>query len=138
MNILNGIKNFLMLVDEHWLEIAIAIGMGMRVYAKIKAYMRSSDEMKEIAKKEAIERTKRNISEIMLKYVCRAEYDYAEWVKAGAAKRAEVIDKILYSYPILQDAADRDDIIAFIDSAINDALKTMREMVKEKEKVQEY
>lgn len=125
MSILTGIRNFMWLLNEHWLEIAIIIGLGIKAYRKIRDYLRQDDDTK-------LDVAKQMIAETMLKYVCKAENDYSEWVKAGAAKRAQVIDEILVAYPILQTAADRDEIIAWLDDTINDALKTMRKMVEEK------
>lgn len=125
MSILTGVRNFLELVDKHWLEIAIVIGLAVKCYRNIKGYLAKDDE-------EKINIAKSLIAETMLKYVCKAEDDYAEWVKAGAAKRAQVIDEIIAAYPILKTAADKDTIVKWIDETINDALKTMRKLVEEK------
>lgn len=127
MNILTGVRNFLELIDKHWVEIVIIIGLAVKLYYKVKDYLKKDDNTK-------IEMAKALIAETMLKYVCKAEDDYAEWVQAGAAKRAQVVDEILAAYPILKTAADKDAIIAWIDETINDALKTMRKLVEERAK----
>ena len=54
-----------------------------------------------------------------------------EWHKAGQIKRAEVIDVIYTKYPILSKVANQEALIAFIDKAIDDALKTLREVVEQ-------
>lgn len=125
MFILNGIKNFLELLNNNWTTIVIIVGLTMSICKRVDAYMAKSDNAK-------IELAKSLISETMLKYVTKAEDDYKEWAKAGAAKRAQVIDEILAAYPVLKVSIDRDEIIAWIDVTIDEALKTMREMLKNK------
>lgn len=125
MSILNGIKNFLYLIDSNWTTILIIIGLTISVCKKIEEFHTKTDDQK-------IELAKSLISETMLKYVTKAEDDYKEWVKAGAAKRAQVIDEILAAYPILKVAVDREKIIDWIDDTIDESLKTMREMLKNK------
>ena len=67
----------------------------------------------------------------MLKYVTDAEEDYANWVKAGEIKRSQVISQIYADYPILSKIVAQDDLIAWIDQTIDDALKTMRKIIEE-------
>lgn len=125
MNILIGLKNFLDFLDNNWTAITSVVIVAAGVYKKI-------DSMKKADFEVQLESAKKVICETMLNRVCRAEDDYAEWVKAGAAKRAQVIDDVLATYPILMRVSDKDEIIAWLDGTINDSLKTMRKLVEEK------
>ena len=84
---LNGIKNFLQIINDNWTLITVIIGLAIGVYQKIKAYAQKSD-----AEKIAI--AKKQIRETMLKMVSDAECDYDEWNKSGKIKRSQVIKKI--------------------------------------------
>ena len=92
MNILNGIQNFLMLVNEHWTEIIVIIGLALVLYKRVKGYLGKTNE-------EKIEIAKVQIKETVLRLVTDAEMDYKEWVKAGAVKRAQVVEEIFMMYP---------------------------------------
>lgn len=124
MNILNGFKNFLTFVNDHWTEIAVIIGLLLAVGKKVVTYLNMSDG-------EKIAIAKRQLTETMLKLVTQAEKDYNAWVKAGAVKRAEVIDAIFQKYPILNRVADQETLIAEIDKMIDAALVEMREILSE-------
>lgn len=124
MNILNGFKNFLTFVNDHWTEIAVIIGLLLAVGKKVVTYLNMSDD-------EKIAIAKRQLTETMLKLVTQAEKDYNAWVKAGAVKRAEVIDAIFQKYPILNRVADQETLIAEIDKMIDAALVEMREILSE-------
>lgn len=124
MNILDGIKNFLMFVNNHWAKIIVIIGLLLAVGKKIATYLNMSDD-------EKIAIAKKQLGEIMLKLVTQAEQDYNAWVKAGAVKRAEVIDVIYQKYPILNRVADQDTLIAEIDKMIDEALVEMRKILSE-------
>lgn len=121
MNIFNGIQNFLMQINEHWTEIIVFIGLLLVIIRKIKDYIGKTDE-------EKIEIAKAQLKETILKMVTDAEMDYQEWIKAGAVKRAQVIEKIFVMYPILAKVASQADLISWIDQIINEALDTMREI----------
>ena len=119
MNILTGIRNFLEYVNAHWTEIIVIVGLLIALYKKIKDYAVKSDE-------EKIAIAKKQIKEIMLRLVTDAEKDYYEWVKAGAIKRSQVIEEIFIMYPVLSKAVNQEELIAWIDDVIKEALKTMR------------
>lgn len=125
MSVLNGVNNFLRMIDNNWTTIVIAIALGISVYKKIKSFLEKSDDKK-------IEFAKKIVCETMLERVSIAEKDYADWVKAGAAKRAQVISKVYADFPILAKVIDQDGLIAWIDETIKEALKVMREMIQEK------
>ena len=76
MNILDGIKNFLGIVNDNWTTIMVIIGLIIAISKKAKNYLSKSDE-------EKIEIAKMQIQETILKMISDAEVDYEEWNKAG-------------------------------------------------------
>jgi len=119
---LDGIKNFLQFVNDNWTTIIIIISLGIALYQKIKNYVSKSNA-------EKIEVAKKQIQEVILKLISDAEYDYEEFVKAGSIKRAQVIQKIFEDYPILAKVTDQTALVEWIDETIDNALKTLREIV---------
>lgn len=126
MNILDGIQNFLMLVNDHWTEIIVIVGLVLVLVKRVKEYIGMSDE-------EKIEAAKTQIKETVLKLVTDAEVDYYEWSKAGAVKRSQVIEEIFAMYPILAKVTNQEELITWIDEMIDEALKTMRDIFAENE-----
>lgn len=127
MNVLNGIQNFLQIINDNWTTILVIIGLLLALWKKIDSYRKlSTDQKIEIAKKQ--------ISENILKLITQAEKDYSEWEKAGSIKRSEVISEIYKQYPILAKVIDQDKLIKWIDEQIDNALPTLREIIKENEK----
>lgn len=126
MNILNGIKNFLSLINDNWTTILVIIGLALALWKKIESYSKlSTDKKIEIAKKQ--------ISENILKLITQAEKDYAEWEKAGSIKRSEVISEIYKEYPILAKVVNQEELVKWIDEQIDNALPTLREIIKQNE-----
>ena len=126
MNFLTGIQNFLEYINAHWTEIIVIIGLLTALYKKIKDYTGKSDE-------EKIAIAKKQINETMLRLITDAEIDYYEWIKAGAIKRAQVIEEIFAMYPILSKATNQEELIAWIDDVIKKALETMRDIFEQNE-----
>lgn len=127
MNILNGIKNFLSLINDNWTTILVIIGLALALWKKIESYSKlSTDKKIEIAKKQ--------ISENILKLITQAEKDYAEWEKAGSIKRSEVISEIYKEYPILAKVVNQEELVKWIDEQIDNALPTLRDIIKQNEK----
>ena len=127
MDILNGIKNFLSLINDNWTTILVIVGLALALWKKIESYSKlSTDKKIEIAKKQ--------ISENILKLITQAEKDYAEWEKAGSIKRSEVISEIYKEYPILAKVVNQDELVKWIDEQIDNALPTLREIIKQNEK----
>lgn len=124
MSILNGVQNFLQFVSDNWVTITTIIGLSIAIYRKIKDYLKLSND-------EKISVAKTHIKETILKLVTDAEEDYRQWVKAGAVKRAQVIEEIFLTYPILSKVTNQEALIAWIDESIDEALKTMREIFAE-------
>ncbi len=130
MIILDGITKFLTFVNDNWVYITTIIGLAIAVGNKIKDYLSKSQE-------EKIEIAKAQINEVMLMLVTEAECDWREWQKCGEVKRSQVIDQVFAMYPILSKVTNQEEIIAWIDEAIDNALKTMRKIFEEnKEKTE--
>ena len=127
MNILNGIQNFLQLINDNWTSILVIVGLLLALWKKIELYSKLSTEKK-------IEIAKKQISENILKLITQAEKDYAEWEKAGSIKRREVISEIYKEYPILAKVVNQDELIKWIDEQIDNALPTLRDIIKQNEK----
>lgn len=123
MNILKGIENFLYLINENWTTIMVIIGLGLAIGKKAKDFFLKSDE-------EKIEIAKTQINETILKMITEAELDYEAWNKAGSIKRSQVIEEVFGKYPILSKVADQKELIKWIDDEIDNALETLREVVK--------
>ena len=127
MDILNGIKNFLSLINDNWTTILVIVGLALALCKKIESYSKlSTDKKIEIAKKQ--------ISENILKLITQAEKDYAEWEKAGSIKRSEVISEIYKEYPILAKVVNQEELVKWIDEQIDNALPTLRDIIKQNEK----
>ena len=126
MDILNGIKNFLSLINDNWTTILVIIGLALALWKKIESYSKlSTDKKIEIAKKQ--------ISKNILKLITQAEKDYVEWEKAGSIKRSEVINEIYKEYPILAKVINQEEVVKWIDEQIDNALPTLREIIKQNE-----
>lgn len=123
MSILDGVKNFLELVNENWTTIIVIIGLVIAVTKKAINYFSKSDE-------EKIAIAKKQIQETMLKLITDAEQDYEEWKQAGSIKRAQVIDELFANYPILSKVTNQEDLIKWIDDVIDESLITLREIVE--------
>ena len=126
MDILNGIKNFLSLINDNWTTILVIIGLALALWKKIESYSKLSTYKK-------IEIAKKQISENILKLITQAEKDYAEWEKAGSIKRSEVISEIYKEYPILAKVVNQEELVKWIDEQIDNALPTLREIIKQNE-----
>ena len=127
MDILNGIQNFLQIINDNWTTILVIIGLALALLKKIESYSKlSTDKKIEIAKKQ--------ISENILKLITQAEKDYAEWEKAGSIKRSEVISEIYKEYPILAKVVNQEELVKWIDEQIDNALPTLRDIIKQNEK----
>lgn len=128
--LLNGIKNFLELINENWTLITLVIGLGILAYTRIKNYLSLSQEQK-------INVALGQIRNSALKLVTDAEEDYEKWVKAGPIKRSQVIKQIYADYPILSKVVDQEALLEKLDEIIKDALDEMRRIIEEKTQFKE-
>lgn len=126
MNFIDGLKNFLLFINENWTSILVIFGLILMLWKKIENYNKLSTE-------EKIAIAKRQIQERMLKLISDAEENYEDWAKAGEIKRAEVIARIYDEYPILSSVVNQDELIAWIDEQIDAALPTLRDLWEKKE-----
>lgn len=119
--ILNGIKTVLQFLNEYWTWIIILAGLSLALADKVKTFINKSTE-------EKIEIAKEQINQIVLKLVSDAEEEYDSIEKAGSIKRSQVIEKIYAQFPILSKITSQEEIVEFIDGAIDTALETLREI----------
>ena len=121
MNLLTSIQNLLQFINDNWTAIIIIIGLAISIGKKIVDYLNKTNE-------EKVEIAKQQLKETMLKLVTDAEESYYEWVNAGSLKRSQVIDKVFTKYPVLAKVTNQEEIIAWIDETIDNALKVMRDV----------
>lgn len=124
-NILQGVNNFLTFINDNWTLIVVLIGLVIGLYKKVKSYL-------SISTYEKVNIAKKHIEEIMLNFITDAEEEYQDWVKAGSIKRSQVIKEIFTQYPILNKVTNQEDLIKWIDSVIDNALVTLRDINKSK------
>lgn len=124
MNFLNGLQNFLQLINDNWTTIIVILGLALAIFKKAKSYFSKSDD-------EKIAIAKKQITETMLKMITDAEVDYEDWNKAGSIKRSQVIKEIFKEYPVLSKVTNQEEIIQFIDDAIDNSLKELRKTIEE-------
>lgn len=120
---MDGVKNFLLLINNNWTSILVITGLIFAIYQKTKVYFsKSNDEKISIAKEQ--------IKERILKMIADAEIDFGEWHHAGCIKRSQVIDEIFEKYPVLSKIINQQDIISWIDEEINNSLETLNELTE--------
>lgn len=122
--VLNGFYNFLNFINDNWTMITA-------IFVLIVAIVKKAYDFFNKSKEERVRIAREQINEIILRLVTEAEVDYHEWVRSGEIKRAQVIEEVFSLYPILSKVADQQEIIAWIDTAIDDALKVMRKVFEE-------
>ena len=118
---LNGLQNFLQLINDNWTTIIVIISLIFALFKKIQSYLSKSND-------EKIAIVKNQVQQTILKLITDAEMDYKDWAKTGSIKRSQVIQKIFEDYPILSKISDQKYVINWIDEMICDALKTLREI----------
>lgn len=120
---LNGLKNFLQIINDNWTTILVIIGLLIGLLKKIENYISKSDE-------EKIEIAKKQIANAILEKITIAEQSYSEWSKAGQIKRSKVIAELYQEYPILSKVVDQAALTAYIDKQIDESLKILRETLE--------
>lgn len=124
VNFLYGIQNLLQFLNDNWGVIVSILGLAFALSKKIQDFINKSNE-------EKIEIAKKQIQETMLKLITDAEISWQEYKKSGSIKRSQVIEQIFDKYPILSKSTNQEEVIAFIDEMIDDALETMRIVFEE-------
>lgn len=125
---MEGIKNLLSFLYENWTLILVCAGLIVGIAKKTMDFFSKTDE-------ERIEIAKKQISEAMLKMVTVAEKDFMEWEKAGSIKRSQVIKQIYDEYPILSKTVDQEELIKWIDDAIDESLVALRKIIEENKEI---
>lgn len=120
---MKGLQNFLEFLNANYVSILVCLGLVIGLIQKIKSFLGKTDD-------EKIEIAKKQIHEAMLRLITSAEKDYFEWDKAGEIKRSQVIEEIYKLYPILSRVINQEELIEWIDNEIDNALKTLREVLK--------
>ena len=129
-SLLNGVQNFVSLINDNWTLIVILIGFVCTIVNRFKLYMQLTDQ-------EKINAIKSVIKETMLERVTNAEMEYENWIKAGAIKRSQVISEIYAKYPILYKVVDQHKLIEWMDESIEESLKVMRQIFEDNENSEE-
>ena len=132
---MNGIKNFLQLINDNWTTIVAIGGLAYAIYRKANTTINDWKDKNEAEKEAEIQKqitaAKKIIGEQILKLVSKAEIEWqSDTCKLGPVRRAEVIEKIYAQYPILLYAASQEELISFIDTEIDKALVVVRETIR--------
>lgn len=126
---MEGIKNFLELINNNWTLIITIIGLILAIYRKIKDYLsKSEEEKKEIALTQ--------IRKSMLEMVTKAEKEYGE--KTGKLKRSKVFEEIYSKYPELKNIIKQEDLEKEIDKIIDENLETLKKMLENNKGFEEF
>lgn len=136
MEFMEGIKRFVTFVVENWTMLCAILVLIIAAYESVQRFLAMSEEEQEAEIQEQIEIAKQQVREIMLKLVTEAEKDYREWIKAGAIKRAQVIDEVFDRYPILMMVVNQEELIEWMDQTIDEALKKMRKIFEDNQNLE--
>lgn len=118
---MEGIKNFLILLNQNWTTILIIIGLIMGMWQKGLDYF-SKPRQKQI------QIVKSQIQQIILMLVTEAEEGYEETKKAGQIKRSQVIYQIYEKFPILNRIMNQEEFLDWLDAEIDNALDTLKQI----------
>lgn len=121
---MTSLKNTLQYVNDNWSTIIVIIGLLLGLYVKVNTYLKTSKE-------EKISIAKKALSETILKKVSDAEIDWADYKKSGSIKRAQVLENIYKDYPILKEVVEQEELVKWIDSLIDDGLKTITSVIND-------
>ena len=120
---MEGIKNFLELMNREWTTVLICAGLIIGIVQKTIVFFSKSEQ-------ERIDVAKKHIQEVILRMITEAETCYEDWKNSGAIKRSQVIEEIFAQYPVLEKVADQEALIAWIDEQIDNALVTLRKIIE--------
>ena len=136
---MEGIKNFLQLINDNWTTITTILILLFAIYTKAKKFYSDWKAKTEEEKQKAIEEAKQiaiinaknALADFILVLVSKAEIEWqSEEGKLGKVKRAQVIAEIYAKYPILEEVEDKDALLEYIDTLIAEALKTVRKEIR--------
>lgn len=131
---MDSIMNLLAWINDNWTFLTSVIIILIVLYNKAKNFYFSWKTKTEAEKQKefetAINNAKKIIAENILSYVSDAEVNWSAWVKMGDIKRSEVIKQLYVDYPILLQVINQDELLQFIDEAIDKALEIVREKIR--------
>lgn len=136
ISILTGLNNFLDLIINNWATILAILGLLFQIYRKIGTIAQKVKDWIKSLNEEKINAAKAQIANSMLKYITDAEMDYTDMNSSGQIKRSQVIRQIYAEYPILNSYSDQEELTNWIDDEINNALKTLRKIIKSNSEVE--
>lgn len=137
---MKSIIDLLKWIQDNWASIITIVVLVIGIYTRAKKFIvdwkAKTKEEKEALEKEAfdkaVETAKKALADYILILVSKAEIDWkSEDGKLGQTKRAQVIEEIYKKYPILEQVADKQELLNYIDELINNALKVVREELRE-------
>lgn len=126
-------------IQDNWASIITVIVLLLGIYGRAKKFwtewQTKTQEEKEAAQQEAfnkaVETAKKALADYILILVSKAEIDWQnETGKLGQTKRAQVIEQIYAKYPVLEEVAEKDELLAYIDNLITEALKIVRKEIR--------
>jgi len=133
-------------IQDNWASIVTVVVLALGIYERAKKFWNDwkakTEEEKKQAEKEvfdkAVETAKKALADYILILVSKAEIDWqSEDGKLGQTKRAQVIEQIYDKYPVLEQVQDKDELLAYIDSLITEALKIVRKEIRSELKGEE-
>lgn len=116
------VKDLMMWLSNNLVQILVCIGLIVIITNQVYKFLSKSKE-------EKIEIVKAQIKNILLKLVADAEMQYLDVSKAGAIKRAKVIKEIFDQYPILSKVVNQENLIAWLDEEIDNALVVLKNII---------
>lgn len=129
---MKGIQNFLTLVQNNWTTISFIIIMIFGTIMKLLDFYKKWKKMNEKEKEEAILAI---VKEWILKMMCDAELEWADFKSAGGIKKSDVFEKIYTQFPQLSSFVNQDEIIEKISEFIESNMDKMNEVMNEINKV---
>jgi len=143
---MNSLQKLLQFIVDNWSQIVIILTLLLTIYTKLKKFYadwkQKTKEQQEQEARQAFEKAvniaKKALADYILILVSKAEVDWkSQDGKLGATKRAQVIEEIYKKYPVLEQVEDKKELLKYIDKLIDDALKIVREELREPAKTLE-
>lgn len=139
---MNSIQKTLQFIVDNWSQIVIIVTLILTIYTRTKKFIlewkNKTEEEKQKDFEKAVETAKKALADYILILVSKAEIDWqSEDGKLGKTKRAQVIEKIYEKYPILEQVEDKENLLKYFDELINEALKIVREELRQPTKTLE-
>ncbi len=143
---MNSLQKLLQFIVDNWSQIIVILTLLLTIYTRLKKFYKDwkqkTKEQQEQEARQAFEKAvniaKKALADYILILVSKAEVDWkSQDGKLGATKRAQVIEEIYKKYPVLEQVEDKKELLKYIDKLIDDALKIVREELREPAKTLE-